>query len=192
MTLLTILGMMISALVKPKQRIAIPSLPKGCILDIGGGGEGVLAQAAGLNDIAIDKYKSEILEARENTPAASWMVADATHLPFKSNSIRNATAFFSCMYMPDITKQNVFEETCRILKSDGEFWIWDAPMASENEVFGIRLKVKLEDKTIRTMYGVKAKDQTADSLCQSLNQAGFDTNVITDQKHWFFIRANRV
>ena len=189
---LEILRLIISALVKPKLRIVIPPLPQGCILDIGAGGEGIIAQSAGSNVIAVDKYRSEIQEAWDKAPDAEWMVADGTKLPFKSESLDVATTFFSCMYMTDNVKKEVFSEVQRILKRGGEFLIWDVQMAAKNKVFAIRLAVDIEERTVKTIYGVKAKDQTADSLCHFLEQAGFETEVITDSKNWFFIKAVRV
>ena len=189
----TIIRMIINALVKPKQHILIQEIPKGRVIDIGGGGEGVIAQAGGDRVVPIYKYISEIHEAREKAPDIPWMVADATELPYKSNCFDNATAFFSCMYMPDNVKENVFRETQRVLKKGGEFWIWDVHMAPKSNVFAIRLQVDFhEGHRIRTVYGVKAKDQSAESICSHLQEAGFETEVITNRKHWFLIKAKRV
>ena len=192
MKVLSIIQMIINALVKPKQRILIQKIPEGRVLDIGGGGEGVIAQAGGAMVVAIDKCISEIHEARENATTTPWMVADGTELPYKNNSFDNATAFFSCMYMTDDLKEYVFKETRRVLKKGGEFWIWDVRMAS-NQVFAIRLNVDFsENHTIKTIYGVKAKDQSDVSMCHLLHEAGFETEVIANRKYWFFIKAKRV
>ena len=190
MKLVLLVHMIFSALAKPKQHIVIQEIPQGNVIDIGGGGEGVIAQAGGAGIVAIDKYTSEIHEARGKAPDTPWMVADATELPCKNHGFDNATAFFSCMYMPDDAKEIVFRETRRVLKTGGEFWIWDAHMALKGNVFAIRLQVEiLGGHTINTVYGVKAKDQSAASICRLLQQAGFETEVITDQAHWFFIKA---
>jgi ubiquinone/menaquinone biosynthesis C-methylase UbiE len=190
MKLFPIAQMILNALVKPKQHILIQEIPKGRVLDIGGGGEGVIAQAGGSGVVAIDKQISEIHEAREQAPDTPWMVADATELPYQSSCFDNATAFFSCMYMPDKVKENVFRETRRVLKKGGEFWIWDVHMAPKSKVFAIRLQVDLHDMhTVNTVYGVKAKDQSAASIRSLLQEAGFESEVITNRKHWFFIKA---
>jgi hypothetical protein len=66
-------------------------------------------------------------------------------------------------------------------------------MAPKGNVFAIRLQVEIHrGHTINTVYGVKAKDQSAASICRLLQQAGFETDVITDQVHWFFIKAKAV
>ena len=190
MKLVLVVHMIFNALAKPKQRIVIQETPQGSVIDIGGGGEGVIAQAGGAGIVAIDKYASEIHEARNKAPDTPWMVADATELPCKSHGFDNATAFFSCMYMPDDVKGNVFRETRRVLKTGGEFRIWDVHMAPTSNVFAIRLQADLPDgHTINTVYGVKAKDQSATAICSLLQETGFEADVITNQKHWFFIKA---
>ena len=104
MKILSIISMIINALVKPEQRILIPEIPNGNVLDIGGGGEGVIAQVGGTRVLAIDKYMSEIGEARGKAPETPWMVANGIALPFANDCLDNATAFFSCMYMPEDVK----------------------------------------------------------------------------------------
>jgi len=184
--------MMFNAITKPKQHIVIQKIPIGKVIDIGGGGEGVIAQAGGVGVIPIDKYISEIREARRKAPDVPWMVADATEMPYEGQCFDNATAFFSCMYMSDDVKEMVFRETQRVLKQGGEFWIWDAPMVTKSKVFAIRLQVALhETHSIGTVYGVKTKDQSTTSICRQLVEAEFEPEIITDRKHWFFIKARR-
>ncbi len=193
MNLFSIAQMIVNALVKRRQHITIQEIPKGRVLDIGGGGEGVIAQAGGSGVVAIDKLISEIHEARDKAPDTRWMVADATELPFQTGCFDNATAFFSCMYMPDEVKEGVFREAQRVLKQGGEFWIWDVHMTPKSKVFAIRLRVDLYDRhRINTGYGVGAKDQSAASIRSQLQEAGFEADVITERRHWFFIKAKRV
>jgi ubiquinone/menaquinone biosynthesis C-methylase UbiE len=82
MNLLSTVQMIFAALTKPKQHISIQQIPKGLVIDIGGGGEGVIAQAGGARVVAIDKHMSEIHEARGKALDVPWIVADATALPF--------------------------------------------------------------------------------------------------------------
>ena len=120
------------------------------------------------------------------------MVADATELPYQRHSIDGATAFFSCMYMPESVKEQVFRETHQVLKKGGEFWIWDVNMQAKSNVFAIRLQVDIPGKTIKTVYGVQAKDQSAASFINLLQEAGFETDLITEQKYWFIIKAKSI
>jgi ubiquinone/menaquinone biosynthesis C-methylase UbiE len=185
--------MIFNALAKPKQHIVIQETPQGSVIDIGGGGEGVIAQVGGARIIAIDKYVSEIHEARAKAPGTRWMVADAIALPYESQAFDHATAFFSCMYMPDNVKEGAFREILRVLKDGGELWIWDAHMAPKGNVYAIRLGVGLPGgHTLNPIYGAKAQDQSAASICDMLQRAGFETEVITNQDHWFFIKARVV
>jgi ubiquinone/menaquinone biosynthesis C-methylase UbiE len=187
------LKMIINALVKPKQHILIPEIPKGNVLDIGGGGEGVIAQAGGTRVFAIDKFMSEIREARNKAPDAAWIVADATELPYSPDCIDNATAFFSCMYMPEDVKRKVFQETRRVLVNGGEFWIWDVNMPLKGDVFAFRLQGELPDKRlVKTVYGVRNKKQTVDLICEMLQNEGFEVEVITNHKYWFMIKAVKI
>jgi ubiquinone/menaquinone biosynthesis C-methylase UbiE len=93
MKLLSIFRMIFSAITKPKQHILIREIPKGKAIDIGGGGEGVIAQAGGARVVAIDKHISEIHKARGKAPDVSWMADDATELPCESHCFDNATVF---------------------------------------------------------------------------------------------------
>ncbi len=193
MQLFSIAQMMFNAMSKPKQRILIREILIGRVIDIGGGGEGVIAQAGGGRVLAIDKRLSEIHEAKEKATEAAWMVADATELPCKKHSFDHATAFFSCMYMSAAVQEKVFKETYRVLKPGGEFWIWDVCMGSKSKVFAIRLHVELQSGgKINTIYGVKAKDQSAVKIGGLLQEAGFEAEVTTNQKHWFLIKAKRI
>jgi ubiquinone/menaquinone biosynthesis C-methylase UbiE len=128
MNLFSIAQMLFSAFAKPKQHVVIQEMPIGRVLDIGGGGEGVIAQAGGARVVAIDRRVSEIHKARGKATDAAWLVADATRLPCRSHCLDSATAFFSCMYMSDDANRKAFREAGRALKKGGELWIWDAQM----------------------------------------------------------------
>ncbi len=184
------LQMMFSALTKPTQRVALLELSPGRVLDIGGGGEGVIAQVGGSQVVAVDKLLSEIGEACDKSPDANWLAADATQLPCPNESFVQATAFFSCMYMPNEVKAAIFKEAYRVLQPGGELWIWDVPMSARSGVFALRLQATLPNqKTVSTGYGVRAKDQSAASLGSLLQQAGFKTEVSAQHKHWFLLKA---
>jgi len=190
MSLFSTVQMIFTAVTKPKQHISIQEIPKGRVIDIGGGGEGVIAQAGGARVVAIDRLRSEIHEAREKALDATWIVADATALPFSNQCLDNATAFFSCMYMSGDAQEKVFRETRRVLKNGGEFWIWDAHMVPKGRVFAIRLQVDSPDMAmVSTAYGARAREQSASSIGGLLRQAGFEPEVTTAQKHWFLIKA---
>jgi 2-polyprenyl-3-methyl-5-hydroxy-6-metoxy-1,4-benzoquinol methylase len=59
----------------PQQEIIINEIPDGKIIDIGGGGEGIIAQIGGKNVTVIDRSQNEIDEAKDKAPDAKWVVA---------------------------------------------------------------------------------------------------------------------
>lgn len=114
------------------QKITIDTIPNGSLIDIGGGGEGIIAQIGKDKVTVIDKHQEEINEARPKAPTSKWVLADATSLEYDTGSFDNATAFFSGMYMTIETLEKAFTEVYRVLRNNGEFWIWDAKI-SENK-----------------------------------------------------------
>ena len=88
----------------------------GHILDIGGGGEGIIGQIEPAQVIAVDVSKRELEEA----PAGPLkIVMDATDLKFLDESFDTATAFFSLMYMRPEIQPRVFAEVFRVLTRGG-------------------------------------------------------------------------
>ena len=126
----------------------------GYILDIGGGGEGIIGQMKPSQVIAIDLVKREL----EESPAGPLkIVMDATDLKFLDRSFDTVTAFFSLMYMrPDI-QQKAFKEVFRVLAPGGRWLIWDAsiPRAPNGETRGplFRFRFQLPGKVVQTGYG---------------------------------------
>jgi len=132
-----------------------PVETEGFILDIGGGGEGIIGKLNGKQVIAIDTSKEELQETQNE---ALKIVMDAADLKFLSNSFNVFTAFFSLMYIPRYKHLKVFREAYRVLKDHGKFLLWDAriPEKSEDyEGFVVRLKVRLPNEEIETGYGTK-------------------------------------
>jgi ubiquinone/menaquinone biosynthesis C-methylase UbiE len=126
----------------------------GYILDIGGGGEGIIGQMKPTQVIAIDLSKRELEEA----PAGPLkIVMDATDLKFLDASFDTATAFFSLMYMRPEVQQRVFAEVFRVLTRGGRWIIWDAviPLALENDTRGpaFQFRFQLPAKVVQTGYG---------------------------------------
>ena len=80
---------------------------KGRILDIGGGGEGIIGQLKGERVVAIDRRESELKEAPGDYLK---IIMDAKELKFLDETFETATAFFTLMYIPLENHQIVFQE----------------------------------------------------------------------------------
>jgi ubiquinone/menaquinone biosynthesis C-methylase UbiE len=126
------------------------------ILDIGGGGEGVIGQLAGDQVVAIDRSERELREAPEGPLK---IVMDATQLDFLDESFQTVTCFFSLMYMPLDIHLQVFSEITRVLKSGGRCLIWDYTIPVQGDIQqpigAFKLTVNLPDRVINTGYGTR-------------------------------------
>ncbi|MHA1815421.1 MAG: class I SAM-dependent methyltransferase [Candidatus Heimdallarchaeaceae archaeon] len=177
---------------KRMQKIVIETIPEGTILDIGGGGEGIIAQIGKERVTAVDKFQSEIDEAKHKAPESTWVLADARNLDFPDEHFDSATAFFSIMYMSSEDKIEVFKEVYRLISKDGEFWVWDALISKKQGVYLIKIKVILPDETVvKTAYGVSSKKQTVNVAKEMLEEVGFEVEIITNNTNWYLLKAKK-
>jgi len=145
----------------------------GRILDIGGGGEGVISRHAGEGVIAIDKLKEEL---EESPDVGIKIVMDATSMQFLDNVFDNATCFYSLMFMSDATVKKCLAEAYRVLKPRGYLWIWDTviPSQAAENIFVVQLKIALAAEEISTGYGVGwNREQSAEYLSAVCTEIGF-------------------
>ena len=178
----------------PRQTINIQAIPSGSILDVGGGGEGIIAQIGKKNVTAVDKLQSEIDEAKPHAPEATWILADATNLDFLDHHFDNATAFFSGMYMTEEVFVNVLQEIYRILPNNGELWIWDAVISYEIGPFIIPIHVITPSgKAIETAYGKRrvTNDRPVDLVSKFLTRVEFTPEIVTSNQFWYLIKAKK-
>jgi SAM-dependent methyltransferase len=128
---------------------------EGFILDIGGGGEGVIGQLKGAQVVAIDPLRRELEEA---PPGPLKIIMDGSQLNFLEATFRTATAFFSFMFIPRPLHEKVFGEAFRVLAPGGHFKVWDVVIPPRGnhtkEYFAIRLEIHLPDGEISTSYGL--------------------------------------
>lgn len=130
-----------------------PLKTEGPILDIGGGGEGIIGKLNGKQVIGIDTSEQELKKTQNE---ALKIVMDATGLKFLSKSFDVCTAFFSLMYIPDEKHGRVFEEVYRVLKDNGKFLLWEVTIPENQggyDVFAVRLKARLPKEEVETGYG---------------------------------------
>lgn len=146
------------------------------ILDIGGGGEGIIGSLYGRNVVAIDRKLSELEEANND---AIKIVMDACDLKFTDNLFEVATSFFTLMYMNEEEKEKCILEIKRVLKVGGILEIWDTHIpkydGGEKDIFLLQLQVDLPNRSIDTGYGVlmQAKEQNTMSIKDILIKNGF-------------------
>jgi ribosomal protein S18 acetylase RimI-like enzyme/ubiquinone/menaquinone biosynthesis C-methylase UbiE len=162
-----------------RQHVTVTGLPtSGTILDIGGGGGGIIGLLAGERVIAIDRLKEELEEA----PAGPLkIVMDARDLQFLDGTFQTATSFFTLMYINAKEHRRVFEEVFRVLAPGGRFLIWDAivpPRTNDKKDIAIfPVTVELPDgKTISNNYGVRWPSEGRDAAYyqQLAEAAGFE------------------
>ena len=135
----------------------------GFILDIGGGGEGVVGQLKPDQVIAIDPNQKELEEAAEGPLK---IVMDAADLKFLDNAFQTVTSFFTLMYIKNDQHEKVFQEIFRVLDTGGRFLVWDLEIPTcldeSKDVVAAYLKVKLPDKEIQTGYGTRWPEKSKD------------------------------
>ena len=124
------------------------------ILDIGGGGEGVIGQLMGTKVIAIDVIPNELAHSPEGPLK---IIMDGRDLKFLDATFNTVTAFFSFMFIHPDDHAQVFQEIYRVLKRMGNFLLWEVevqqPPEPQKDIFAFSLDVKLPTTVISTGYG---------------------------------------
>jgi len=129
----------------------------GRILDIGGGGEGIIGLFAGEHVIVIDPSERELKGAPGD---CLKIIMDAKDLKFLNESFDTVTVFFTMMYINLMAHEQVFKEIYRVLKPKGELFIWDLniqkkKIEEEKDIYAVKLEVDIGSKKIESGYGTK-------------------------------------
>jgi ubiquinone/menaquinone biosynthesis C-methylase UbiE len=127
----------------------------GLILDVGGGGEGIIGRLKGEQVVAIDPSRRELEEAPSGPLK---IVMDATDLQFLDSSFLTATSFFTLMYIKASDHEQVFGEVFRVLRPGGRFLIWEVKLPprleEDKDLAAFPLVVTLPGEEVETGYGV--------------------------------------
>ena len=148
------------------------------ILDLGGGGEGVIGQLRGRQVVAVDRRADELEEAADGPIK---VIADACELPLLGNSFDAVTAFFFLMYLPIADRPKALAEAFRVLKPGGKLHLWDLRIPARTdelqEVYCVMLRIHLPDREIGTGYGapwVPEREMSAEAAAEMAEEAGFE------------------
>lgn len=134
---------------------------QGKILDIGGGGEGVIGRIYQAQVTAIDNRQEELDEAPDGFRK---LLMDARALAFPDASFDHVTAFYALMYMPKPVQAQAVAKAARVLRSGGEFHIWDANIVSASpEPFWAELTIDANGESIEVTYGIVMENARQDA-----------------------------
>jgi ubiquinone/menaquinone biosynthesis C-methylase UbiE len=164
----------------------------GLILDIGGGGEGLVSRIGGEKACVVDIRMSEIREAQIHGAPANWFVGDGQSLCFKDSCFDVVTLWFSLGYMREWDiKLRVLEEAKRVLTKKGEISIMGSKIPDSTETFVFWAHFTLPDGSIsQTGYGIRGnQNQTLKKVVDLLNDLEFRILNSEDNGVWFSISA---
>ncbi len=166
----------------------------GRIIDIGGGGEGLVARVEGDRVCAVDIRMDEVREARIHETQATWVVADARSLCFRDATFDIATFWFSLGFMPgwDV-KRHVVREVSRVLTGSGALLVKACRIDCDTDVFIFRMRGILPDGTITQVgYGMHGRQgQDMSRTAALLEECDFHVVRMEDHGHWFEVEAVR-
>lgn len=178
-----------------KQRVVVDDFgASGFVLDLGGGGEGIIGRLMGAQVVAIDVNRRELEEAPDGPLK---IVMDARDLKFLDRTFEVVTSFFTLMYVDHADHQRVFEEALQVLEPGGRFLIWGArvpeSLGEGKDVVVFPLLVELPSEKVQTGYGVPWPEEPFDPhrYVELARQVGFEVVEQREQEHVFYLSLRK-
>lgn len=161
----------------------------GSILDIGGGGEGVIGRIYQSKVTAIDNRQDELDEAPEGFVK---LLMDACSLEFSNDTFDNVTLFYTLMYIEKEQHNKVIQEAYRVLENGGDLYIWDANIIEANP-FLVHLNIDANGSIVNTTYGIYKENAFQDdkyfkSICENV---GFNLVEEFIDNNQFYLRFKK-
>ncbi len=163
----------------------------GFILDIGGGGEGVIGRLKGSAAVAIDLRKDELEEA---AAGPLKIIMDARDLQFLDASFSAATAFFALMYFKTREDQRrALQEAFRVLKPGGRLHLWEINLPEKpethKEFYLVFIRYRVGDYEMGTGYGQRwpQEPRGMDDYIRLAEDAGFVLETSQRNQHTFML-----
>jgi ubiquinone/menaquinone biosynthesis C-methylase UbiE len=168
----------------------------GCILDVGGGGEGVIGRLKGSHVVAIDLRRDELEEAPDGPLK---IVMDACTLQFLDCTFHTVTAFCTMLYVNEADQEQVFREVFRVLAPFGKFFIWDFNLPHQpdpdKDIAVFPVSVHLPDQEeIRAGYGTlwPQGEYNMEHYLKLAEKIGFKVISRREKEQTFYLELQKV
>lgn len=176
----------------PVQNVPVPDFPaKGLILDIGGGGWGIIGQLKGRQVVSIDISPRELVEAPPG-PLLK-IIMDARSLLFLDDTFPTVTVFFTFMFMAPADHDKVVRELYRVTERGGRLLIWDVVFPDirdpKKRYANFPVTVALPGKTVEAGYStyLVPGGQGPAHFEDLAAKAGFKVAAKKAAQQWFYL-----